>query len=234
MNKMTSLIGRRGWSEALRLLCLLAVTCSAADEAGNTVATPAPPPPVASAETVAPADVVAAETDEISISADRMEMHLDGHTAELSGNVLIEDKTMKLSAEKMMVYLDDDNKLQRVDASGNVTVRKLDGSESATGDTGTYDTKEDVIVLDGNCVILQGKNAIRGSRAIYSRKDQVIKLERATLTIQMKKGSGDDGKLGGLLDGKDKDDAKEEKSAPAGNQPAASGTNKDEKGATAP
>ena len=231
MNRMTSLIGRRGWSEALCLLCLLAVTGSAADETGKPVA---PPAPVASAETVAPADVVAAETDEISISADRMEMHLDGHTAELSGNVLIEDKTMKLSAEKMMVYLDDDNKLQRVDASGNVTVRKLDGSESATGDTGTYDTKEDVIVLDGNCVILQGKNAIRGSRAIYSRKDQVIKLERATLTIQMKKGSGDDGKLGGLLDNKDKDDAKEEKSAPAGNQPAASGTNKDEKGATAP
>ena len=234
MNRMKLLIGRRGWSEALCLLCLLAATCSAADATGNTVATPppAPPPPVASAETGAPAD--AAEMDEISISADRMEMHLDGHTAELSGNVLIEDQTMKLSAEKMMVYLDDDNKLQRVDASGNVTVRKLDGSESATGDTGTYDTKEDVIVLDGNCVILQGKNAVRGSRAIYSRKDQVIKLERATLTIQMKKGSGDDGKLGGLLDNKDKNDAKEEKNAPAGNQPVAPGTNKDEKGATAP
>ena len=89
MNRMTSLIGRRGWSEALCLLCLLAVTCSAADEAGNTVATPAPPPPVASAETVAPADVVAAETDEISISADRMEMHLDAQPPSSAGNVLL-------------------------------------------------------------------------------------------------------------------------------------------------
>ncbi len=223
------MIARRGWREALCLLCLFVAARCAGETAANPAATAAP-----AATATAPAAAAVAEADEISISADRMEMHLDGHTAELSGNVLIEDKTMKLSAEKMMVYLDDDNKLQRVDASGNVTVRKLDGSESATGDTGTYDTKEDVIVLDGNCVILQGKNAIRGSRAIYSRKDQVIKLERATLTIQMKKGSGDDGKLGGLLDSTDKGGAKEEKSAPGGNQPAAPGTNKDEKGAAAP
>lgn len=222
------MFGRHAWREALCLLCLfVAVRC-----AGETANNPAPTA-AAPAEATEPA-AAEAEADEISISADHMEMHLDGHTAELSGNVLIEDKTMKLSAEKMMVYLDDDNKLQRVNATGNVTVRKLDGSESATGDTGAYDAKDDMIILEGNCVILQGKNAVRGNRAIYNRKDQVIKLERATLTIQMKKSSGADGTLGPLLDGKDKANAKEEKSAPAGNQGAAPVTNKDEKGAAAP
>ncbi|MGI5922818.1 MAG: hypothetical protein GX945_05290 [Lentisphaerae bacterium] len=224
MIRTNSMLGRCAWREALCLLCLFVAARCAAETANNPAAA-----------TAAPAEATAsAETDELSISADHMEMHLDGHTAELSGNVLIEDSTMKLSAEKMMVYLDDDNKLQRVNATGNVTVRKLDGSESATGDTGSYDAKDDMIVLEGNCVILQGKNAIRGNRAIYNRKDQVIKLERATLTIQMKKSSGADGTLGTLLDGKGKDGAKEEKSASAGNQGAAPVTNEDEKGAAAP
>ena len=48
------------------------------------------------------------EPDELIISADRMEMQLDGKTVELTGNVRIEDSTMCLTSLKMMVYLTDD------------------------------------------------------------------------------------------------------------------------------
>ena len=45
------------------------------------------------------------QQDELVVSADRMEMQLDGRTVELTGNVRVEDSAMSLTALKMMVYL---------------------------------------------------------------------------------------------------------------------------------
>ena len=91
------------------------------------------------------------QQDELVVSADRMEMQLDGRTVELTGNVRVEDSNMSLTALKMMVYLTEsekDNekdgekkeekngddvshsnmKLQRIEADGEVVLRKLDGT----------------------------------------------------------------------------------------------------------
>ena len=51
------------------------------------------------------ADDAEEEQDELVVSADRMEMQLDGRTVELTGNVRVEDSNMSLTALKMMVYL---------------------------------------------------------------------------------------------------------------------------------
>ena len=91
--------------------------------------------------------------DELEISAERMEMQLDGQTVELTGNVRVQDSVMSLTARKMMIYLaevekteekdkgkEDEGmlsssmKLQRIEADGDVTLRKLDGTESVMGD----------------------------------------------------------------------------------------------------
>jgi len=125
-----------------------------------------------------------ASTEEISISAERMEMQMEGHTIELSENVLIYDSTMNLTAEKMTVFLDKDNKLERVEALNNVTIRKLTGSESATGDRGTYDSIKDQITLQGNCTLLQGKNVLSCKEIVYDRKKQTITAKGASLNIR--------------------------------------------------
>ena len=153
------------------------------------------------------------ETDAMNITAERMEMQMEKHRIELSGNVLIEDSTMKLTAQKMTVFLDNDNKMEHIEAEGGVTVRKLDSSESAVGDRGTYDAQTDVIVLTGNCTILQGKNAMKGDKVIYDRKNQNISLLGATVTIPLKKGDGKNGKggMGNLFGG-----GKPENETPAG------------------
>ena len=150
------------------------------------------------------------ETDEMNITAERMEMQMEEHRIELSGNVLIEDSTMKLTAQKMTVFLDNDNKMEHIEAEGGVTVRKLDSSESAVGDYGAYDAQTDVIVLTGNCTILQGKNAMKGDKVIYDRKNQNISLLGATVTIPLKKGDGKNGKggMGNLFGGGKTEDEK--------------------------
>ena len=166
------------------------------------------------------------DQQELTVNADSMEMLMDNNVIELEGNVVIEDPTMRLSAKKMTVHLDKDNKLRDIEAKGGVTVRKLDSSESATGDSGFYDAAKDVVTLKGNCVILQGKNTLTGKEVIYDRKKGTIKLYQPSISIPIKKGSGGS-PFGGLLNQDKKDDntekqgnkpesTKQEKEKPAG------------------
>ncbi len=149
------------------------------------------------------------ELEEVNISADRMEMQMEGNSIELSGNVLVYDSTMNLTAEKMTVFLNQDNKLERVEALDNVTIRKLTGSESATGERGTYDAKKDLITLEGNCTLLQGKNVLSCKEIVYDRRKQTIIAKGASLNIRdLKNRKNADG--GDLLKlGKDEKTVKE-------------------------
>ena len=166
------------------------------------------------AQTAAPsADTAADEQKEMTVSADSAELRLDADNhptaIELDGNVIIEDIVMRLTAKKMTVHLDKDNKPSNIEAVGGVTIRVLDGSGSATGDIGSYIAEEDKVTLKGNCVILQGKNTIKGEQVVYDRKTGVIKLLGASIVLPMKKGEGADA-LGNLMKG-DKDKAEKDK-----------------------
>ncbi|MFA6723303.1 MAG: lipopolysaccharide transport periplasmic protein LptA [Lentisphaeria bacterium] len=146
-------------------------------------------PPAPEADTAAAQE----ELEEVNISADRMEMQMQGNRIELSGNVLVYDSSMNLTAEKMTVFLGKDNKLERVEALNNVTIRKLDGSESATGERGSYDSKNDLITLEGNCSLLQGKNVMSCKEIVYDRKNQSISAKGARLNIKDLKSRNLDG-----------------------------------------
>ena len=165
----------------------------------------------------APAIEEQEEQKEMTVTADSAEVRLDAdnHPAaiELEGNVIIEDISMRLTAKKMTVHLDKDNKPSNIEAVGGVTVRKLDGSGSATGDTGTYIAEDDKVTLKGNCVILQGKNTIKGEQVVYDRKTGVIRLLGASIVLPIKKGSGAEA-LGNLIKGdKDKNEKENDKTA---------------------
>ncbi|MBR5079263.1 MAG: hypothetical protein IKX30_11040 [Victivallales bacterium] len=175
------------------------------------------------------------QQDELVVSADRMEMQLDGRTVELTGNVRVEDSNMSLTALKMMVYLTEsekDNekdgekkeekngddvshsnmKLQRIEADGEVVLRKLDGTESAMGDHAVYDVKDDTILMTGNCSIIQGKNTMMGDKVVYDRKKAKINIQKPRLTIQIdKKGGKNNGALGNFFTDKDDKDDKKDK-----------------------
>ena len=179
------------------------------------------------------ADDAEEEQDELVVSADRMEMQLDGRTVERTGNVRVEDSNMSLTALKMMVYLteaekdaekegekkkekQDENeaphsnmKLQRIEADGEVVLRKLDGTESAMGDHAVYDVKDDTILMTGNCSIIQGKNTMNGDKVVYDRKKAKINIQKPRLTIQLeKRGGKSGGALGNIFSEKDEKDEK--------------------------
>lgn len=161
--------------------------------------------PPANGQTAAQAEP--ADEQEMIVNADSADVQLDedNHPVaiELEGNVSIEDTAMRFTAKKMTIHLDKDNKPTNIEAVGGVMVRSLDGSGSASGETGHYDASQDTVVLKGNCVILQEKNTIRGEQVVYDRKTGKIRLKGASLTLPMKKGEGGTG-FGGLLKSPDK------------------------------
>ena len=125
--------------------------------------------------------------DNISITADSVEMEMEKHLITLDGNVLVADEDMQLSARKMLVYLEENNRIKSIEAVDNVSVRRLKTLESATGDKGFYDASKDVVTLVGNCVINKDKNTANGEKVIYDRKTGTIRLVGAVINIPLVK-----------------------------------------------
>lgn len=121
------------------------------------------------------ADEANAGPGEMSISADRMEMHY-GESIELFGNVIVADQEKMLTAEKMIVQLDADNAPKKIEAFGQVTIRRLDAEDSATGDRGIYDIESKKVILDGNCTIIHedknGKHILSSPQVVYDTATQ--------------------------------------------------------------
>ena len=138
----------------------------------------------------------AEKEDTLSITADSIEMAMDKHTVTLDGNVLVADSEMQLSAKKMVVFLDDENKVRNIEAMDDVSVRRLTTLESATGDKGFYDVAKDMVTLTGNCVLSKDKNTANGDRVVWDRKTGRFKLMSAVITIPMVKKSNGDNPFG--------------------------------------
>ncbi len=75
-----------------------------------------------------------------------------------------EDST--LYANTMVVHHDPETKkLKTIVATGNVKIVQLE--RRATGQRATFDQDENKIILDGDAVVREGENVVRGERVIY-------------------------------------------------------------------
>lgn len=121
--------------------------------------------------------------NEISITANRMEMHFNEHFTELNGNVMIQTSVLILSAEKLRIYTDEENRPSKIEAESRVALRKLDGTESATGDRAEFASSTNQIILDGECTLMQGHNIMRCKRIIYDVLSQTVTAEGGSIVL---------------------------------------------------
>jgi lipopolysaccharide export system protein LptA len=104
----------------------------------------------------------------IQISADAMQVEQNARTATFTGAVDVVQGDMRLTSDKLVVYYRDQaaadqNAIYKIDVDGNVHFATT--TETASGDTGTYDVDKGVIELHGNVVLTSGDNVIRGNDA---------------------------------------------------------------------
>jgi len=100
----------------------------------------------------------------VNFDADRIEVQDRQNRVVLSGDVVIRQGDLQLTAQRTTVSYTDVGTLtiQRVDATGGVVVTR--GNERASGASGVYDFNRRVIVLAGGVALRRGGDTLNGGR----------------------------------------------------------------------
>jgi lipopolysaccharide export system protein LptA len=102
----------------------------------------------------------------IDIASDTLEADQKQNKVTFKGNVVAKQEDVTLYANALvMIYDPDTKKLKEIIAIGNVKVVQLD--RRATGQKATFDQDENKVVLDGDAVVREGTNVIRGERITF-------------------------------------------------------------------
>lgn len=100
----------------------------------------------------------------VDYAADRIELQDRQNRVVLSGDVVITQGDLRLTAGRTTVSYTDEGSLriQRIDATGGVTVTR--GNERAQGNAGVYDFNRRVIILAGGVALRRGGDTLNGGR----------------------------------------------------------------------
>jgi lipopolysaccharide export system protein LptA len=113
----------------------------------------------------------------VEIVADKLVVDQDRQLATFSGNVNAVQGDMNLRANQLRVFYveqgkgkprdgaaasSSDQSIRRIEADGDVLLTRP--GETAEGDAGVYDPIKRTLVLEGNVVLTQAQNVIRGTR----------------------------------------------------------------------
>ncbi|WP_380880070.1 LptA/OstA family protein [Sphingomonas sp. DBB INV C78] len=103
----------------------------------------------------------------VDVEADRIEVQDRADRAIFSGNVQVRQADMTMNAARLTVAYSggaSGTQIQRLDASGGVTVRSP--SETARGSVAIYDLDRRLITMLGNVTLTQGQNTVNGGRLV--------------------------------------------------------------------
>ena len=105
----------------------------------------------------------------VDFSADRIEVQDRADRVVASGNVRVTQGGLSLDAARLTIaytgaIAGGNPTIQRLDASGGVTVRSA--SETASGSFAIYDLNRRLITMIGGVTLNQGANVVRGGRLV--------------------------------------------------------------------
>lgn len=102
----------------------------------------------------------------IDIVSDTVEANQKENTVVFKGNVVAKQEDITLHANMVVIrYEAETKRLKDITAIGNVKIVQLD--RRATGQKATFQQEENKVVLDGDAVVREGENEIRGERVIF-------------------------------------------------------------------
>ena len=94
-----------------------------------------------------------------------------------TGNVKLTKGNGVLTADRVIIYLDENKKAKRAEAEGHV--KYIEGSRRAFADKAEYDFQSDVIKLYGNAKVEDNKNFVEADEIVYyKREDRAIALSK--------------------------------------------------------
>ena len=102
----------------------------------------------------------------VDIESDTAEIDQKRNIGIFKGNVIARQEDITLYCNDLTVHYDQETKkVKEIVAAGNVKIVQLE--RRATSQKATFHQDENKVVLDGEAVIREGENVIRGERVIY-------------------------------------------------------------------
>ena len=129
------------------------------------------------AQTVAFGGMKADTSAPVELSADNLSVNQTTGKAEFTGNVLIGQGQMKLSADKVVVQYvpGDTQKIDNLDATGNVTL--VNGPDAAEAKQAIYEVASGNITLIGDVLLTQGQNVMSGEQMVVNLSDGTAQMQ---------------------------------------------------------
>jgi lipopolysaccharide export system protein LptA len=101
-------------------------------------------------------------TQPVEVTADQLQVNQGNAQATFTGNVIVVQGPMRLTAPEVRVnYTADGKAISEVFATGGVTL--TNGAEAAEGDEALYTLDTGLVVMTGNVLLTQGASAITGT-----------------------------------------------------------------------
>ncbi len=118
----------------------------------------------------------------VEITSQQLEVNQADGTALFSGEVVVGQGEMRLSADKVLViYAEGGNGVERLVATGDVVL--VNGPDAARSDRAEYTIASGVIVMTGNVLLTQGPNALTSDRMTVNLTDGTANMTGGVKTI---------------------------------------------------
>ncbi|TCK60854.1 lipopolysaccharide transport periplasmic protein LptA [Seleniivibrio woodruffii] len=114
----------------------------------------------------------------IKILSDYMKYTGSDNTSRFSGNVVVTDGEMRVSADNMDVTFDKSNNVKEINAQGNVKIEKE--GLLALSDRAKLFAAEEMAVLSSNVRVWQGDNYLEGEKVTLYNENNRIFVDRGT------------------------------------------------------
>tara|TARA_R110000787_G_scaffold25155_1_gene70779 strand:+ start:959 stop:1462 length:504 start_codon:yes stop_codon:yes gene_type:complete len=118
----------------------------------------------------------------VEVTADNLSVDQSTGTAIFTGNVLIGQGEMRLSAARVLVVYRAENKgIARLEATGGVTL--VSGPDAAESERADYNIDDGTIVMSGNVLLAQGASALSADRMSVRLSDGTAQMSGRVKTI---------------------------------------------------
>ncbi len=118
----------------------------------------------------------------VEVTADNLNVNQNDGTAIFTGNVLIGQGEMRLSAPRVLVvYLEDNAGIESLNATGGVTI--VSGPDAAEASQADYNVQTGLIEMEGDVLLIQGVNALTGDKAFIDTKAGTARVTGRVKTI---------------------------------------------------
>ncbi|OSQ53300.1 lipopolysaccharide transport periplasmic protein LptA [Marivita geojedonensis] len=95
----------------------------------------------------------------VEVSADALSVSQNDGSALFTGNVIIGQGDMRLSAPRVLVYYTENQSgIERLEATGGVTL--VNGDQAAEAESAEYEVNRGTIRMVGNVLLTQGANTL--------------------------------------------------------------------------